>query len=54
MSARKVTNQVIENVENGLISWESIARSCLNYMSEYDVADMAESEGLVIEDDEEE
>ena len=53
MSARKFTNLVIENVEQGLISWESVARSCLLYMSEYDVKDMAESEGLLTDEEEE-
>lgn len=47
MSARKFTNLVIENVEQGLISWESVARSALLCMSEADVEDMAKSEGLL-------
>ncbi len=54
MSARKYTKLVIENVEQGLISWESIARSALGYMSEADVKDMAESEGLLTDDQESE
>ena len=52
MSARKFTNLVIENVEQGLISWESVARSCLMYMSEADVEDMAKSEGLLTNEQE--
>lgn len=54
MSARKFTNLVIENVEQGLISWESVARSALIYMSEADVEDMAKSEGLLTEEQAEE
>ena len=54
MSARKFTNLVIENVEQGLISWESVARSALIYMSEADVKDMAESEGLLTDEQESE
>lgn len=54
MSARKFTNLVIENVEQGLISWELVARSALLYMSEADVEDMAKSEGLLTEDQEDE
>ena len=41
-SARKYTNELIEQVENGLMSWETIARECLSYMSEADVQDMSE------------
>lgn len=54
MSARKYTNLVIENVEQGLISWESVARSALIYMSEADVEDMAKREGLLTDDQESE
>ena len=54
MSARKYTNLVIENVEQGLISWESVARSALVYMSEWDVKDMAESDGLLTDEQESE
>ena len=54
MSARKYTNQVIENVESGLIDWEAVARACLCYMSEYDVEDMAKCEGLIEDDSEDE
>ena len=50
MSARKFTNLVIENVEQGLISWESVARSALVYMSEADVEDMAKNEGLLTDE----
>lgn len=45
--ARKVTIELIEKAECGTISWEDIARGCLNYMSEADVKDMAESECLI-------
>lgn len=51
--ARKTTIAVIENVENGLLTWEAVARACLSYMSEYDVDDMARCEGLVEEEEEE-
>ena len=54
MSARKFTNLVIENVEQGLISWESVARSALIYMSEADIKDMAEREGLLTDEQESE
>lgn len=38
---RKATNKVIELAENGVLSWEQVARECLAEMSEDDVADMA-------------
>ena len=47
---RKVTNQLLEHVEEGLLSWESIAMASLCYLSEDDVADMAHANELIIED----
>ena len=40
---RTATCKVIELVENGVLSWETVASACLQYMSEDDVADMANS-----------
>ena len=40
---RTATCKVIELVENCVLSWETVARECLQYMSEDDVADMANS-----------
>ena len=39
--SRQTTNRVIEMAEDGMLLWEQIARDCLNYMSEAEVADMA-------------
>jgi len=39
---RKVTNTLVERIEEGLISWEEVARECLAYMSEDQVKDMVE------------
>ena len=47
---RKATNKVIEMAEGGVLSWETIARAALNYMSEDEVADMAQYNEF-IEDD---
>ena len=47
---RKATNKVIEMAENNVLSWETIARAALNYMSEDEVADMAQYNEF-IEDD---
>lgn len=45
--ARKATNELIEMVHAGAISWETIARECLQHMPEDDVRDMAESNGWI-------
>lgn len=37
---RSITNKIIELAETGALSWETIARECLQEMSEDDVADM--------------
>ena len=52
--ARSATCELIEMAENGMISWDTIARECLQYMSEDEVRDMAESNDWNnYEDDEE-
>ena len=52
-NVRKATNKVIEMAEEGVLSWEAIARAALDYMSEDEVADMAQCNEF-IEDEEEE
>ena len=39
---RKITDDVISAVEDGFLSWETVAKAALVYMSEDDVADMAQ------------
>ena len=51
--ATPATNQLLEMAQDGIISWEYLARSALCYMSESDVADMCESEGYLEEEEEE-
>jgi hypothetical protein len=50
---RKVTNQLIDLVDDGILDWEIIARACLSYMSEDHVADMADYNYLIEEDESE-
>ena len=38
---REFTTKLIHNAENHLVSWESIARECLERMSEDEVEEMA-------------
>ena len=45
--SRQATREVIELAEQGVLLWEQIARDCLNYMSESEVADMAHSNGYL-------
>ena len=52
--ARSATCELIEMAEYGEISWETIARECLQYMSEDEVRDMAESNDWIDPEDDEE
>lgn len=54
MSSRKVTNAVLEMVEEGLLDPKQVLLSCLVYMSEDEVADMARREGLLEDEDDDE
>lgn len=53
-NTRKVTNKLCELADDGILSWEMIAKSCLDYMSESEVADMAERNELYCDEEEEE
>ena len=53
---RKATNKVIDLAEEGVLSWEAIARAARDYMSEEEVADMAQCNEFIddeVEDEEE-
>ena len=53
---RKATNKVIDLAKEGVLSWEAIARAALDYMSEDEVADMAQCNEFIddeFEDEEE-
>ena len=49
---RSATCELIEMAELGVLSWETIARECLQYMSEDEVRDMAESNDWINSEDE--
>lgn len=51
---REYTCKLLDMMDNGELSAEAIAKACLNYMDESAVQDMAESEGFVTEENEEE
>jgi hypothetical protein len=54
MTCRKATNKILEMIEDGLISADSVVMMCLKWMSEDDVAEMAEANELFEEDEEDE
>jgi len=43
---RQQTNRALEMADEGVISWESLARMALGYMSEDEVADMLDANEL--------
>jgi hypothetical protein len=52
--SREYTCKLYDLVDEGVITWEQIAKAALSYMSEYDVKDMAITEELVVEEEDEE
>lgn len=53
-TTRKVTNQLLQLVEDGILDPQVVLEACLNYMSEADVADMAHCNELLDYKDEDE
>ena len=45
--SRPVTTEVLDLAEQGVLSWETIARDALTWMSEPEVADFARVNGYV-------
>ena len=57
LHVREATEKLIDLAEEGALSWETIARAALQYMSEDEVADMAQCNEFIddeFEDEEEE
>lgn len=50
--SRKVTNQLLQLVEDGILDPQAVMEACLKYMSEDDVADMAHCNELILEEEE--
>ncbi len=48
------SRKLLEIIEAGLVSKDTVLNSCINYMSEDDILDMMESEGFLPDDEEEE
>ena len=54
MAPRKVTTQLLEMIEDGILDPQTVLEACLSYMSEADVADMAHSNEFLGEEEEDE
>jgi len=51
--ARPATTHLLDLAEQGVIDWETLARDCLGWMSEYDVAEMTSRLDYVPDDEDE-
>ena len=49
---RQATDKILEMVEEGILDKDTVIMSCLKYMSEDDVADMAHSNEFFINEEE--
>jgi len=49
---RQATDKILEMVEQGILDRDTVIMSCLKYMSEDDVADMAHSNEFFINEEE--
>lgn len=50
--SRKVSNQILEMVDEGILDKDTVILACLQYMSEDEVADMAHMNEFLDEVDE--
>lgn len=49
--SRAATNELIEQAEEGIIDWEVLARTALNWMEDSEVREFAEVNGFLEEED---
>ena len=54
VNVRQATDKILEMVEEGILDKDMVIMSCLKYMSEDDVADMAHCNEFFLDEDEEE
>ena len=52
VNVRQATEKVLEMVEEGILDKDMVIMSCLKYMSEDDVADMAQMNEFFINEEE--
>lgn len=48
---RKITNYILEMLDQGILDKDQVIIACLNYMSEDEVRDMAECNDFLPEED---
>ena len=51
MKTRKYTNLLLERIEDGLYDKDQVIMACVKYMSEDDVQDMMDCNGLLFDED---
>ena len=51
--SRKVTSQLLDLAEEGVIDWESLARDALGWMSEDEVAEFARRNDYIRDEEDE-
>ena len=51
---RQATNKLLEMIEEGILSRDTVILACVNYMSEDDVADMCHANEFFYDEEEEE
>ena len=51
MTTRKVTNQLLEFIDEGVLDAREVLAAALMYMSEADVVDMAHSNDFLIDEE---
>lgn len=49
--SRKFTNQILDDIDNGLLNVEDVLMACLKYMSDDQVRDMALRNDFTFEED---
>lgn len=52
--SREATNKILEMIEEYMLDPKEVALMCLKWMSEYDVAEMAEANELFEDEEDEE
>lgn len=52
--SRPVTSELLDLAEQGVLSWEQLARDALGWMSEYDVEKFAQANDYLQEQEDEE
>lgn len=52
--SRKVTNKILMAIEDGMLDRDTVIMACLKYMSEAEVADMADANDFFYDEEQDE